>query len=92
MAEAFALAASVIGVLGFTLQLWTETKEIRKTGSTIDTAHCARDAQSLQKLCDQVKALQNTETDLAEAVSLFNDPNQYSESDPEVGEDQTNRS
>ncbi|KAM7191942.1 hypothetical protein V8F20_009066 [Naviculisporaceae sp. PSN 640] len=70
MAEAFALAASVIGVLGFTLQLWTETKEIRKTGSTIETADCARDAQSLQKLCDQVKELQKTETDLSEAARI----------------------
>ncbi|KAM7189659.1 hypothetical protein V8F33_009907 [Rhypophila sp. PSN 637] len=70
MAEAFALAASVIGVLGFTLQLWTETAEIRKSGSTIDTADCARNAADLQKLCDQVKSLQDAESDLAEAARI----------------------
>ncbi|KAK4212580.1 hypothetical protein QBC37DRAFT_388685 [Rhypophila decipiens] len=70
MAEAFALAASVIGVLGFTLQLWTETAEIRKSGSTIDTADCARNAADLQKLCDQVKSLQDAQSDLAEAVRI----------------------
>ncbi|KAM7212958.1 hypothetical protein V8F06_011662 [Rhypophila decipiens] len=70
MAEAFALAASVIGVLGFTFQLWTETAEIRKSGSTIDTADCARNAADLQKLCDQVKSLQDAESDLAEAARI----------------------
>jgi len=70
MAESFALAASIIGVIGCTLQLWTDTSEIRKSGSTILVADCVRDAASLRMHCDRVKSLQDAETDLAEAVSL----------------------
>lgn len=70
MAESFALAASIISVIRFTLQIWTETSEIRKTDSTISVANCARDAASLRAHYEQVKSLQYAESDLAEAVSL----------------------
>lgn len=70
MAEAFGLAASIIGVIGFTLQLWDDTEEIRKGGSTISTADCAKQAAGLQAHCDRVKSLQNVESQLAEAVSV----------------------
>lgn len=69
MAEAFGLAASIIGVIGFALQLWDDTAEIRKGGSTISTADCAKQAASLQAHCNRVKTLQNAESSLEEAVS-----------------------
>ncbi|ROV93714.1 hypothetical protein VSDG_06938 [Cytospora chrysosperma] len=70
MAEAFGLAASIIGVIGFTLQLWDDTEEIRKGGSTISTADCAKQAAGLQAHCDRVKSLQNVESQLAEAKRI----------------------
>ncbi|KAK3387519.1 hypothetical protein B0H63DRAFT_559023 [Podospora didyma] len=70
MAEAFALAASVAQVVGFALQLWTDSSEIRKSGSTISTADCVREAASLKAYCDRVKLLQDVETELVEAKRI----------------------
>lgn len=69
MAETLALAASIIGAVGFALQLWDDTKEFRKGGSAISTVDCAKQAASLQAHCDRVKSLQFAESSLAEAVS-----------------------
>lgn len=68
MAE-FALATGIISTIGFTLQLWKDTKEVRTSGSNISTADAKRVAHSLQMHCDRVKQLQTAETNLAEAVS-----------------------
>lgn len=75
MAEAFALASSIIGVIGFTLSLWDKTSEIRKNGSTISTADCTRLAVRLQEHCDRFKKLQDVEIDLEEGVSWIIVPN-----------------
>lgn len=69
MAEAFGLAASIIGVIGLTLQFWDDTEQIRHSGSTISIADCAKQAASLQEHCDRVKSLQDAESQLVEAVS-----------------------
>lgn len=70
MAEAFALAASAIGVAAFALQLWKDAPEIAKNGSSISTSDCVRQAAKLKTHCDRVKSLQDVEMDVGEAVSL----------------------
>lgn len=69
MAE-FALAASVIGLLSFTIQLWEQGSDVIKSGSTISTTDCAREATSLQGHCERVKSLQDAETELDEAARI----------------------
>jgi len=70
MAEAFALAASVIGVTAFIHQLWTDGPKILKSGSSISASDCARQAKSLQAHCDMIGSLQVAEMDMEEAVSF----------------------
>ncbi|KAL2202789.1 hypothetical protein CC79DRAFT_1179004 [Sarocladium strictum] len=72
MAAEFALAANIIAAIGFTIQIWTESSEIRKRGSTITAEHCSRDASSLQRYCQTIRALQvaDHDPDLEEAVRL----------------------
>ncbi|KAJ4252909.1 hypothetical protein NW762_010815 [Fusarium torreyae] len=71
-ATAFGLAAGIIQVIGFSLQLWDATDNVRKTGSTVTTADCEREANILLKQCEEVKALQTVKTQLPESVRLKN--------------------
>ncbi|KAG7108432.1 Vegetative incompatibility protein HET-E-1 like [Verticillium longisporum] len=69
MAE-FALATSILSTIAFALQLWTDSAEIRKSGSSISTADCTRQAESLKTHCDRVKLLQDSEAELDEAARI----------------------
>ncbi|KAF4968647.1 hypothetical protein FSARC_4022 [Fusarium sarcochroum] len=69
-AAAFGLAAGIIQVIGFGLQLWDATDNIRKTGSTVTTADCEREADILLKQCEEVKALQAVRTQLPESARI----------------------
>ncbi|KAM0276392.1 hypothetical protein ACHAQH_006794 [Verticillium albo-atrum] len=69
MAE-FALAASILSTIGFAIQLWTDSSEVRKSGMSISTADCRRQADSLRAHCDRVRLLQDSETELDEAVRM----------------------
>ncbi|RNJ58883.1 hypothetical protein D7B24_003972 [Verticillium nonalfalfae] len=69
MAE-FALATSILSTIAFALQLWTDSAEIRKSGSSISTADCTRQAESLKTHCDRVKSLQDAEAELDEAARI----------------------
>jgi len=60
-AAAFGLAAGIMQVIGFSLQLWDTTEYVRKTGSTITTADCTREADVLLKQCEEVKLLQSAD-------------------------------
>ncbi|KAM0555905.1 hypothetical protein ACHAPJ_006307 [Fusarium lateritium] len=67
-ATAFGLAAGIIQIIGFSLQLWDATDYVRKTGSTVTTADCEREANILLKQCEEVKALQSVKTQLPESA------------------------
>ncbi|KAF5020176.1 hypothetical protein F66182_7816 [Fusarium sp. NRRL 66182] len=69
-AAAFGLAAGIIQVIGFSLQLWDTTAHIRKTGSTVTTADCTREAEILGKQCDEVRRLKSVETHLEESSRI----------------------
>ncbi|KAK0702660.1 hypothetical protein B0H67DRAFT_614022 [Lasiosphaeris hirsuta] len=70
MAEAFALAASAIGVIAFMQQLWTDVPKIPKSSSSVSTSDCTRQAKSLQAHCDRVRSLQVAEIDTEEAKRI----------------------
>ncbi|KAK3317218.1 small s protein [Cercophora scortea] len=70
MAESFALAANVIGVIGFMLQLGCEASGAIQSGSSISTADCAREAASLRAHCERVKRLDNIEAEMEETKRI----------------------
>ncbi|KAH6686695.1 hypothetical protein F5X68DRAFT_240147 [Plectosphaerella plurivora] len=63
----FALATGILSTIGFALQLWKDSKEMRTNGSSISTADAKRVADSQQTHFDKVKQLQTAETNLEEA-------------------------
>ena len=68
-AAAFGLAAGIMQVIGFSLQLWDTTEYVRKAGSTITTEDCTREADVLLKQCQEVKLLQSADkSELDESV------------------------